>query len=101
MTDDENIIRRFELDIDKDWASPRHVMLRVAALARVGAAVQPRPISEAPKDGPCLYWIEWADDMLKKPEHRELGWHEHRLRCWSSVYKATHFIPLSALPVKL
>lgn len=56
-------------------------------------------IGEAPP-ARAIFWLEWADDCapLNPPmaeiDHVFLGWH----RCWSSVFKATHWQPLPPPP---
>jgi hypothetical protein len=80
-------------------------------LALVGLAVQPRPISEAPKDGTVLILV-WGDERVMG------GWHEGSndwcvslpppdelndgatpwVAADNRTFNPTHFIPLSVLP---
>lgn len=115
MTDEELIT--------KAWANcgadmTREEFRRLIALARVGLAVQPRPIAEAPKDEyyqAMIYGGEYMATAETFETWRPMGedgtfamWNHHRQR-WEqdcsldgyeeyNVYRPTHFIPLSALP---
>lgn len=80
----------------EDW-------LRLIRIARIGAAVQPRPISEAPKDDLILAFSalgggQWDVLFLDPTETSDYPW---KTRDGQEGYHKdlpTHFIPLSALP---
>ena len=72
--------------------------ISLIALARVGLAVQPRPISEAPEDTACIIMGNQTGDI------RELAHYNTMRKAWVANWDGrptpvpTHFIPISALP---
>jgi len=63
-----------------------------------------RNISEATDDTFGLFWLEFGEgaEHLNPPLGKS-KWAENQIfwgknRTWSSIYKATHFIPLSSIP---
>lgn len=88
---------------------------RLIALARIGAAVQPRPIREAPKDGTPIWgflndmgWrkLVWLNSVVRAEYN---GWtvNEETEPCWAMEHdygdddwEPPIWLPLSALPVK-
>lgn len=119
MTDEE--LNRLEAVVRERAASgdiDPEPSLSLIALARVGLAVQPRPITEAPKDEyfqAVIYGGVYMTTTETFETWRPMGedgtfamWNHHRQR-WEqdyssygyeeyNVYRPTHFIPLSALP---
>jgi len=63
-------------------------------LARIGLAVTPRPISEAPKDGAKII-MNGAVICAWEPSIPEPAFMDNE---GNSYFDGTHFIPLSALP---
>lgn len=62
-----------------------------------------RPIETAPRDEICDFWIEWADGCGPGRPLGETPYaHRQRFRGkfggWSSVEKATHWMPLPEPP---
>ena len=54
-----------------------------------------------PDDGVYDFWLDWADDVKplnagREPERRFRG----KFRCWSSLYQATHWMPLLPSPAE-
>lgn len=82
------------------------IAANTAALRLAGLLREWLPIESAPQAEVCDFWLEWADDIAAHDGQKPLGqadWaNEQRFRghlgCWSSVYKATHWMPLPAAP---
>lgn len=93
MTDEEFVEGMSNIHSDASWK-------RLIALARIGAAVKPRPIEEAPNrqwvDAWCLKAGQYINGLFDPFDARWV------LRDGSSLVEnfgePTHFIPLSALP---
>ncbi len=100
---------------DAAWTTiPPDTRKRLFALARIGAAVKPRPIKEAPKDDTVLVWISPGPNHSYYKDGEHSSWREHYIDdkgvlCetgnWlpiiggaDGIWQGTHFISLSALP---
>lgn len=60
-----------------------------------------QPIESAPDDQIALFWVEpiaMAADSMFLNMKPQIFW--GRNRCWSSLLRATHWMPLPAPPVK-
>jgi len=109
MSDDEKIEKLNSLHdvavtsclLVEEYTELLNAIPDVIALARIGAAVKPRPIEEAPKDGEWL--LGWESD--NRCEMRPFAWNKAK-KAWCDLpdgdrfegFSPTHFIPLSALP---
>lgn len=94
-----------------DPADPLAIdMEEVLEAAAIGVRVQPRPISEAPKDGSLILGfskggltvVAWRDrkkEFLDKQGWTDGSMTDHRYEIYEPL-KLLAFIPLSALPVK-
>ena len=74
-------------------------LLDLIRLARVGLAVTPRPIAEAPKDGSMF--LAYSQDLSGNgltPFWSGCSWHEDAGFCTDEIREPTHFILLSSLP---
>ena len=116
MTNDEklNILERNAKSPLPGQEQEAETLLWLIALARIGAAVTPRPISEAPKDDTVLVYIQAGPHNSTYKQGTQAGWREHYINTdgevcetsdWnlliggkSGAWEGTHFIPLSALP---
>jgi len=73
--------------------------LSLIALARLGLAVTPRPIAEAPRDG--MMFLAYSEDLSGNgltPFWSGCAWHDDAGFCTDEIREPTHFIPISAIP---
>lgn len=73
-----------------------NIMADLIRLARVGLAVQPRPIAELPKDERALAFDKYGD--ISSMIRWYAGSGKWLTNAFASDTYATHGIPLSALP---
>jgi hypothetical protein len=113
MTDDE-LIEWADYELGYNSGAPHEQTDRLIVLARMGAAVKPRPIEEAPKDGSEQFLIRMVDGEVcfqgtgswgvARPQHDGYRANDG-IPAWLQYDKKylfpepTHFIPLSAFPV--
>jgi hypothetical protein len=57
-----------------------------------------QPIETAPESQPCLFWLDWADDVIEPNRSPTERLFMGKRRCWTSIYKATHWMPLPPSP---
>jgi hypothetical protein len=57
-----------------------------------------QPIETAPEDKPCLFWLDWADDVIGAPPPPTERLFMGKRRRWASTHKATHWMPLPEPP---
>ena len=63
-----------------------------------------QPIETAPKEGKCMFWLEFSDDSKHLNPPLEFSpWSKDQIfigqfRRWASIYKATHWMPLPDPP---
>lgn len=100
MTEEE--LNRFEemsLDVGRCIGMAHNAILSLIRLARVGLAVTPRPISEAPRDGTYVYAWHHVHNAWIAVRPISIGWWSEKTYTTRWPEEAfTHFIPLSALP---
>lgn len=75
-------------DADFIAAANPATVLSLIALARVGLAVTPRPISEGPKETAGILWHVEGRCYINTSDVSQ----------WSADERVSHFIPLSSLP---
>ena len=118
MTDDE-LIAHYQAKLDVNIAEyPVEVydtaLTRLIELARIGAAVKPRLISDVPKDDTVLLYVCAGPENSTYREGTNDGWREHYIDEKGTIcntfswikdttindthWKATAWISLSALP---
>ena len=113
MTDDE-LIFNWE-DEPPDFPEEfKESYARLIALARIGAAVQPRPIKDLPKDDTVLLYVSAGSKNSTYKEDDRGGWREYYVSFEGEIcntgswirdttigdghWKTTGWLPLSALP---
>ena len=79
---------------DREAALPPEKLARLFALARRGAAVQWRPIEEAPKDELILVGPTKRMGICAAMNHSRDGWVTETCADWVPIYTPTHFMPL-------